>query len=609
LQIEIFTMSDVRLNLPAALFTELSNVAAKLQHDSRGTFVSQLDSQSKKKCPFHILLVNQLRQCTTDNEMQAVLAQLQQLINISPVQFQLTRWTVVAGSLCVEVASAALPSLAAAVCTALKQGSVAASPFFITLGDINDSDSVSNLLKFFPIPQQTVFQAHEFAFENHTQLTSAPIRLIGDGEGDLSEGAPSLDELKSAPPQKQWSLMVSMLIPLVLAELAQRNIAPTFAESVAVMIMRYGFSIEDLYAMAAGSDPRRLQMTITQFLEAMHRPQQAANNMLGVLFTVGSLQIRGGICEPRQLRMELWGGGQRATWTDVIDHLWSSPTGRVQWNAILKNVPFQAFMLETSPLCAATANRPFEMVAIDTPEDDFKPLHRNTFKRVHQGMHTSVAFQAKNPKTGTEGSTRFIAPGDVGGRRRALGALDAEKRRHVTCCAHLAKFVREGAAEQQEDFWALVQKELKGHLSDAACTWVSTEGRGVHWLHLRLAKGPLHFSHQPYKVRPLSAFARSSSAPRARCRFFAEGRCLKGTLCRFAHVSVAGAAGAAATVEGYPSRGNKTIGGATLETIPAMPHPATLAGAEPCWFYQQGSCRFGHNCRKAHVMTPSAARK
>lgn len=628
-------MAEIWLNLPQTLCTTLQNVDARLQQeDSRGSFISLLDPQAGKPSPFHIvLLTSMLHQSISSKDVQEMLAQLQrQQGHLALINFQLTRWNVVSGCLRLEVSSDALTSLAAAVGAALKQeGSVATAPFYITVGKVSgNGNGIMDLLKSFPIPQHSVFQARceDVVFMtseapttdwskssstisgdwsgHHTQSpipSAIPLaERIGDGAANMNNMSTvaTLEELESAPPQTQWNVLGSMLMPLVQAELTQKNLAPSLAESVAPMILRAGFPIKDLFAMASGADPKQLQMAVEHFLGTMRRPQQQqpSNNLLGLLFSVGSLQIRGGMCEPRQLRMELWGGGQRATWTDFIDELLASSSGRLTWNTILQNIPFQAFMLEMPPLCKMTASLPFEMVAIDTKEDEFKPLHRSTFKLVHQKCITSAAFQAKNPKTGAAGSTRFITPGDVAGRRYSAAALDPEKRRSVDCCAHLAKFAREGTAEQQEDFWCLVHKELKGRLMKDTCTWVSTEGTSVHWLHLRLARGPLHFTHAPYKLRPPSS-SRRASPQRSACRFFAEGRCLKGALCRFSHL-----APSAMTKVGS----NKTTESKPAKELPAS-HPATLAGAKPCWFFQQGSCRFGRECRKAHVMSPSAQRQ
>ena len=57
-------------------------------------------------------------------------------------------------------------------------------------------------------------------------------------------------------------------------------------------------------------------------------------------------------------------------------------------------------------------------------------------------------------------------------------------------------------ASQQHELWALVaqslRKRARGHDARQP-TWLSTEGSGVPWLHVRLDDRPKYYHHAPYR--------------------------------------------------------------------------------------------------------------
>ena len=67
--------------------------------------------------------------------------------------------------------------------------------------------------------------------------------------------------------------------------------------------------------------------------------------------------------------------------------------------------------------------------------------------------------------------------------------------------AHLGKFVRRAPAAQQAAFWRTVGATIGHTLAarGAAPTWVSTEGSGVAWLHVRLDAEPKYYHHTAYR--------------------------------------------------------------------------------------------------------------
>ena len=179
-------------------------------------------------------------------------------------------------------------------------------------------------------------------------------------------------------------------------------------------------------------------------------------------------------------RVQLFDMGRNIlTWNELIETLFIGPNSRATFNDILASCPFEAFYLETVPL--SEINTPFEMTCIRADKRDFSPLQRYMFEVVamHKGeAPTAFVFPSKT-SSGTETNTILIVPSDIGGK--------------TSTCLHIAKFVREATREQQEAFWYTVTQELGKRSLQEEPTFVSTEGTGVHWLHLRLSRKPQHY--------------------------------------------------------------------------------------------------------------------
>jgi hypothetical protein len=195
-------------------------------------------------------------------------------------------------------------------------------------------------------------------------------------------------------------------------------------------------------------------------------------------------------------RARLYSNGKILTWREFITGLQDSAS-RYVWNHLLAtSIPFEAFLWETPPLSCYTVDNEFEMTCIKAEPKEYKPLHRDTFEAVvktRDSPPTAVAFLAQRPD-GTPGTaqTLLISPGDVGGR--------AGLKTYVSACTHLGRFVREASPEQHDAFWRVVGEHLAERAESNKPTWVSTEGRGVHWLHFRLAYRPFHFETESYRI-------------------------------------------------------------------------------------------------------------
>ena len=67
---------------------------------------------------------------------------------------------------------------------------------------------------------------------------------------------------------------------------------------------------------------------------------------------------------------------------------------------------------------------------------------------------------------------------------------------------HLASFVRRAPTDQIISFWKLVMKTYidRMYSEDPEIIWLSTDGTGVAWLHVRLDESPKYYDYPPYRV-------------------------------------------------------------------------------------------------------------
>lgn len=99
--------------------------------------------------------------------------------------------------------------------------------------------------------------------------------------------------------------------------------------------------------------------------------------------------------------------------------------------------------------------------------------------------------------------------------RDAVLMAPCQSSKSTMCYGHLAAFLRGAPTEQKAQLWqtlgALLQKMLQGGKSQAPICWVSTDGRSVPWLHVRIDSRPKYIKHSPYrKERPLQNAPTSS---------------------------------------------------------------------------------------------------
>ena len=193
-------------------------------------------------------------------------------------------------------------------------------------------------------------------------------------------------------------------------------------------------------------------------------------------------------------------GGSQATWGEVLEELLGTNAGCTHWNAVLAACPFEAFYLEMPPLCRSTRDLTFQMCAVRAAPEQVarwnERLDRDTFPVVRGGRGSPAPVAEWNGGMGRGRGPWLVSPGDPGGE--VVGGHGIP----IAACRSIASFVRDARPEQQQALWHRVGLELQGRAADDRPTWVSTDGRTVHWLHVRLSYRPQHYKHEPYTHDP-----------------------------------------------------------------------------------------------------------
>jgi hypothetical protein len=152
----------------------------------------------------------------------------------------------------------------------------------------------------------------------------------------------------------------------------------------------------------------------------------------------------------------------------------------VFFNRLLAEAPFPAFFWETPPVTRSSMDQPFECIVADSPALAGVTADASAFAEYFSSADEDgiVGF----PNLGNDAF--LIAPCPRGD----LGAYP-----------HLATFVREAPACQQQALWHRVGAAVAERVSDRPL-WVSTSGLGVYWLHLRLDSYPKYYTYRPYTI-------------------------------------------------------------------------------------------------------------
>jgi hypothetical protein len=186
----------------------------------------------------------------------------------------------------------------------------------------------------------------------------------------------------------------------------------------------------------------------------------------------------------KDVRLVFRRSGKVLTWADVLS-LWSDSAPFVRsFTQALSQHGARDFFFETPALSSATRDAAFECVLLDACGDlDKKKASPAKFEQHMKGPPGGVVSFDNLRKDG-----RLVAP------RLSKGAASRT-------CGSLAAFSRAASPRQVLALWKRVSKNATHMLSqspDGTRLWVSTDGRGVPWLHVRLDTQPRYIKHAQY---------------------------------------------------------------------------------------------------------------
>lgn len=189
----------------------------------------------------------------------------------------------------------------------------------------------------------------------------------------------------------------------------------------------------------------------------------------------------------RVRRVTIERDGKPVPYADVLELWRCDDSFRAVFIALLADAPHESYLWETPPITRATMARAFEFVLVECPALARMSPDPAAFARHFEaaGAGADVAAFAN-----LGGDAFLVAP---------------SPRAPLDVYPHLAAFARGAPAAQQQAFWravgAAVSAALSGRLADRPL-WLSTNGLGVAWLHVRLDTRPKYYAFAPYRRSP-----------------------------------------------------------------------------------------------------------
>lgn len=87
---------------------------------------------------------------------------------------------------------------------------------------------------------------------------------------------------------------------------------------------------------------------------------------------------------------------------------------------------------------------------------------------------------------------------NLGGDAMLVAPMQREQDTSLSTYSHLAAFVRRAPSDQVQHLWRKVAQTYQQEWSNDSSVWLSTEGSGVAWLHVRLDSRPKYYHFTPF---------------------------------------------------------------------------------------------------------------
>lgn len=178
------------------------------------------------------------------------------------------------------------------------------------------------------------------------------------------------------------------------------------------------------------------------------------------------------------LRFALQQNGTPLTYDAVITRWCEDAEFRTAYNELLATVrDFDGFYWEHPPLTRERLEEPYECVLV--PDQTLSRLRPDPTAFAEHFSDEALVVHFSN----LGGDAELIVPCPRG---------------EASVYPHLAAFVRHAPPDQRDAFWQRVGERCRALIDDRP-RWLSTAGRGVSWLHVRLDERPKYFKHRAYR--------------------------------------------------------------------------------------------------------------
>ena len=197
--------------------------------------------------------------------------------------------------------------------------------------------------------------------------------------------------------------------------------------------------------------------------------------------------------------------GRRLTIGEVA-RLWRDDEFAKWFQSLLASSAFDAFFWEVPPVNIVTfVETPYEHTLVQN-RWGFREADASDFAQHLEGACSRGDRCAAFPNLGRD--SMLVSPCDEGGpppiQPRAHGTLYERANPHPaveeSAYGHVAAFARNAPETQATAFWAKVGATYEALVAQKGDrpVWLSTEGSGVPWLHVRLDSTPKYYHHTPF---------------------------------------------------------------------------------------------------------------
>jgi hypothetical protein len=184
----------------------------------------------------------------------------------------------------------------------------------------------------------------------------------------------------------------------------------------------------------------------------------------------------------KKVRITLQQDKEPVTFSDWIQLMKTNSDFVDKWFQVFDDLPFRypGMFFEVPPMIPENLQQPFECVLISAPK--FKSFSPST--SFFEPYFTAPALATSFLNLG--GDTLLVSPNPLAGRP-------------LKYYTHLGIFMAKAQDDQKRGFWKLVAENYEERIKERKPVWLSTEGSGVYYLHIRLDPRPKYYHHTPYR--------------------------------------------------------------------------------------------------------------